>query len=96
MEIIKHGNRYFDLHKVYKFVCQNCGCEFNAERHEISAIRIDYEPITEYLAKKYKEKGREGLIECPECGEIAKCVVSLTQDEEEYLDKHTIKRWTNG
>lgn len=93
MNVIKHGKVYNELHKKYNLTCQYCGCEFEAERCELSQPPIGT-ILTEYQIDRYKNEGKEALIACPECRNIVKCKVSITEEERESLEKYRrFVRW---
>lgn len=59
MKIIKHGE---PKKEIMKFVCENCGCEFEAEYGE-------YEVLYDHIAfSDYSAMYRCG---CPECKHMA-------------------------
>lgn len=58
MKIIKEGSKNIDT--VYSFICNTCGCWFEATRED--------------LQKQQKSHGFNLLYPCPCCGEMTKGV----------------------
>lgn len=67
MDVVKHGtHRAEDSEKLYKVICDSCGCIFEAKRSEFHIWPLPARPVSETV-RNYDNTERPAEIQCPEC-----------------------------